>query len=379
MPGAFDSACRCSVLALVVACGSSHATAASGASASGSTGSTASGAPTGAGGPSGASTGSSGAGASASGAGGASVADRFPATAILYQDVSTATPDPTSAAVINHLQSVGWGSGRFQIDFSLTILHADASIVPRPFTQAAGYYSPDCDLTPVPVPPGGNAEGSNDYSCDTSQGDCHVLVYQGARLYELYNTSIAGGLATGSPFTTLCEVAWDLTRDYWSPGATAGTYGRGEQCTSADAAGMPIAPLLVTGAELAAGVVPHALRFILPNADIRKGVYVHPGTHLGAPSGDALMPPYAARFRLKSSFDLSQLNPAARAVAVAMQTYGMFLDDGGNIPLTVDASAASALGSHDLASLQVSDFDMIPSPDPPVTATDDCMRTPVTR
>jgi hypothetical protein len=31
-------------------------------------------------------------------------------------------------------------------------------------------------------------------------------VYQGRRLYELYQANIAGGLSTGSPFTTLC--AW---------------------------------------------------------------------------------------------------------------------------------------------------------------------------
>jgi serine/threonine-protein kinase len=303
--------------------------------------------------------------------------DRFPATSIFYQDISSAPLDPNSAAIIGHLASVGWGSGAMQIDFSLTILHADASVVPRAFTPAAGYYTPDCDMTTVPVPPGGNAEGSSDYACDRSNGDCHVLVYQGTRLYELYNTSIAGGLATGTNFTTLCEVVWDLTHDYWQPGSP---YSRGDQCTSADAAGMPIAPLLVTGAELQAGVVPHALRFILPNPHMAGGVYVHPGTHAGAPSGDVLYPPYTARFRLKSSFDLSSLpNAAARAVAVALQKYGMFLDDGGNIPLTMDASAAASIGSHDLAALHVSDFEMVAAPGNPIAITDNCTRTPVTQ
>jgi len=306
--------------------------------------------------------------------------DRFPATSILYEDVSQAAADPNSDAIINHLDGAGgWGSGKFQIDFSITILHADSTVTPRPFTQAAGYYSPDCDVTTVPIPPGGNAEGSTDYACDTSQNDCHVLVYQGTRLYELYNTNIVGGQATGSPFTTLCEVAWDLTHDYWQSAPAGMPYSRGDQCTSADAAGMPIAPLLVTGSELQAGVVAHALRFILPNADIRSGVYVHPGTHIGGPTGDALMPPYAAHFRLKSTFDSSGLTPAARAVAVALQKYGMFLDDGGNIPLTFDASAASQIDSHALATIQVTDFDVIASPDPIVTATDNCTRTPLTR
>jgi hypothetical protein len=308
--------------------------------------------------------------------------DAFPTTAIFYQDVSAAALDANSSAVISHLASAGWGSGAMQIDFSITVLHADASVHPRPFTPANGYYTPDCDMTPVPIPPGGNAEGSSNYSCDTTyqtagQGDCHVLVYQGARLYELYNTTIAGGQATGSPFTTLCEVVWDLTRDYWQPGTP---FSRGDQCTSADAAGMPIAPLLVTGAELQAGVVPHALRFILPNPSMASGVYVHPATHAGGPSGDQLYPPYGARFRLKSNFDLSQLpNASARAVAVALQKYGMFLDDGGNIPLTMDASAAPYIGSHDLAALQVSDFEMVAAQSAPIPLTDNCLRTPLTQ
>jgi hypothetical protein len=305
----------------------------------------------------------------------------FPPSAIFYQDVSAAALDEASSQTIGHLAAAGWGSGKMQIDFSITILHAESSVVPRSFVPADGYYTPDCDMTAVPIPPGGNAEGSDDYACDTSyktsgQGDCHVLVYQGARLYELYNTSIAGGQATGQPFTSLCEVVWDLTRDYWQP---TSPFGRGDQCTSADAAGMPIAPLLVTGAELLAGVVPHALRFILPNPSMASGVYVHPATHAGGPSGDPMYPPYGARFRLKASFDIEQLpNASAKAVAIALQKYGMFLDDGGNIPLTMDASAAAYIGSQDLAALQVSDFEVVASPAAPVALTDDCLRTPVT-
>ncbi|HZW88438.1 MAG TPA: hypothetical protein VFF12_05110 [Myxococcaceae bacterium] len=309
--------------------------------------------------------------------GGSASGDRFPASATLYQDVSGAPLDPSSPQIIAHLADAGWGTGAMQIDFSFDVLHADSSVQPRPFTPAAGYYSPDCDQVPVPVPAGGATEGSSTYACDTSRNDCHLLVYQGRRLYELYQTNIAGGLSTGSPFTTVCAVVWDLDRDYWQP---ATPYSRGDQCTSADAAGLPIAPLLVTGAELQAGLVPHALRFILPNPRMASGVYVHPATHAGAPAGDSLYPPYGARFRLRSTFDLSQLpNAAARAVAVALQTYGMILADGGNVPLTMDRSAAAYLGPRDLAALQVSDFEMVAAPSGRITLTYDCTRTPVTQ
>jgi len=303
--------------------------------------------------------------------------DRFPASATIYQDVSKASLDPSSAQIIGHLADAGWGSGAMQIDFSFDVLHADGAVQPRAFTPAPGYYTPDCDQVPVPVPPGGATEGSSSYACDTARNDCHLLVYQGRRLYELYQANIAGGLSTGSPFTTVCAVVWDLDRDYWQPGTP---YSRGDQCTSADAAGLPIAPLLVTGAELQAGVVPHALRFILPNPRMAAGVFVHPATHAGAPSGDALYPPYGARFRLRSAFDVSRLpNAAARAVAVALQTYGMILADGGNIPLTMDRSATAYLGPRDLALLQVSDFEMVAAPSARIGLTYDCTRTPLTQ
>ncbi|HSP20169.1 MAG TPA: hypothetical protein VLQ79_11675 [Myxococcaceae bacterium] len=303
--------------------------------------------------------------------------DAFPASSTIYQDLSRAPLDPSSAQIVAQLAAMGWGSGAMQIDFSFDVLHADATVQPRAFTPAPGYYSPDCDQLPVPVPAGGASEGSTTYACDAAQNDCHLLVYQGRRLYELYQANIGGGLATGSPFTTTCAVVWDLDRDYWQ---AATPYSRGDQCTSADAAGLPIAPLLVTGAELQAGVVAHALRFILPNPRMASGVFVHPATHAGAPSGDALYPPYGARFRLRSSFDLSRLpNAAARAVAVALQTYGMILADGGNIPLTMDRSATGFLGPRDLALLQVSDFEMVAAPTGRIPLTYDCTRTPVTR
>jgi serine/threonine-protein kinase len=232
-------------------------------------------------------------------------------------------------------------------------------------------------MTKVPIPPGGNAEGTADYNCDSANQDCHLLVYQGSRLYELYKANIPNGQASGDPLTATCEVVWDLTHDYWQPGTP---YSRGDQCTSADAAGMPMAPLLATGAELQAGTVPHALRFTLPNGRIRSGVYLHPGTHAGNPTGYSSMPAYVSRFRLRSDFDMSSLpNDAARAVARALQVYGMFLDDGGNVPLTLDQSAAPYLGSHDLQALAVTDFEIVASPDPPVTKTNECQRTPITQ
>jgi serine/threonine-protein kinase len=159
--------------------------------------------------------------------------------------------------------------------------------------------------------------------------------------------------------------------------------GRGEQCTSADAAGYPIAPLLFTADEVAAGSIDHAIRFILPNARIRSGVYVHPATH-GTPStsGPAEAPPYGTRLRLRADYPLDRLpNAGARVVARAMQRYGILLSDGGNIALTArsdrftTAKWSGLLGSRDLDALRPADFAMIEAGER-IPLTLDCVRNP---
>ena len=228
------------------------------------------------------------------------------------------------------IRSGGWGNGDvLQADFSFALLSADASTPRRTITGVPHYCydGPDCEAVPVqvPLPTNGNTEGSAGYTCDTARDDCHVLIIERSqqKLYELYNATSAG-----AAFTALGVFVWDLTKQY--PPEL-----RGEQCTSADAAGLPIAALLPTADEVAAGEVPHALRFILPNARMKAGVYVRPATHAGAPSStDADAPPYGVRFRLKASFDETPYNPGARVILRALKKYGMILSDGGNIALT---------------------------------------------
>jgi len=208
----------------------------------------------------------------------------------------------------------------------------------------------------VPVPPGGKIEGENDYFC-SGGGDCHMIIFQGNRLYELYQGSITGGQATGGNFTSSCEVIWDLTKDYWQPGTP---FARGDGCNGADAADVPIAPLLLTKAEIAAHQINHAMRFTIDNGKIDNTYYVHPATHLGGsgPSGTTI--PYGSRFRLKSSFNVSSLpTPEAQAIAVALQKYGMFMDDGGGFYVSATTDIVDVIDTHDLKSLQPTDFEMV--------------------
>jgi hypothetical protein len=308
----------------------------------------------------------------------------FPATAPFYQDVSAATLDSQSTSIIAGLAAKGWGAGSFRIDFSIEVLKADASVSPRAFTPTGDFYDPDCDPAPIPVPTTGRLEGESNYAC-VADGDCHLLVIQGSKLYEMWRANITGGTAAGTPFNGGCLAVWDLTHDYWQPATPPALFARGDQCTSADAGGFPITALLFSADEVASGSLKHAIRFILPNDRITKGAYVHPATHSGAgkgtPTTDTV--PYGARFRLKSSFNLAGLpTDGARTVARALQKYGMLLSDGGNIALTAQSDTyttakwSGLLGSSDLASIKVTDFEMVDG-GVRIPLTLDCTRTPL--
>lgn len=274
------------------------------------------------------------------------------------------------------------GGNQLQIDFSIPLFFAD-STTPRQTVgaQSSGNYcygGPDCDAVPIqmPIPAGGNAEGSVNYTCDTSyatpgQGDCHILVVATDQklLYELYNATQAG-----SGFSALGAFIWDLTKAY--PDNL-----RGDQCTSADAAGFPVAGLLPTADEVAAGEVKHAIRFILPNSHMKTHAYVHPASHAGAPSSsDPNAPPYGVRFRLQAAFDETPYGAGAKVILQAMKKYGMLLSDGGNVALTFADDrtttakwAAQGITAQTFDSIAVTDFEIVDL-GAEIALTDDCVR-----
>jgi hypothetical protein len=300
-----------------------------------------------------------GGGGGGAGGGGTPGSGLFPSTAPWYTDITNAAKDTQSDAAIAALESKGgWGNGKMQIDFSITVQHADATTPMMSFTKTSDWYSPDCDFVPTPVPTGGALEGESGYAC-TGDGDCHLLVIFDSqkKVYEMWRANISGGTFDGG-----CLAVWDLTKDYVP-------HGRGENCTSADAGGFPMTALLFSADEVAAGAVNHAIRFILPNDRIGKGSYVHPATH--STNADASTtapnsPPYGARLRLRPDYPVDSLPSAgAKVVAHAMQKYGMILSDGGNVALTATSDQftthkwSGLLAAGDLAALQVTDFVMV--------------------
>ena len=288
----------------------------------------------------------------------AAPAPYFPAGLHLDPGHQPCSSRPSVLQIISWLAGAGgWGMDRMQIDWNMRVVQADASTPFVPFQKTPTLWPliPTW-FQPFLFPPMAASEGQTGYQCDTSQQDCHLIVVDRGhgKLYEAYQANYADNALIANFLAV-----WDLNRVY--PPSR-----RGDQCTSADAAGLPIAPLLFNADELAAGSINHAIRFILPNPRIRAHVFVHPATHAGAPRGPITAPPMGARFRLKASYDLSQLTPAAQVVARAMQKYGMFLSDGGNITLTAqndaDTKAKYAdmdFSPHDLQDLKVTDFEVV--------------------
>jgi hypothetical protein len=283
-------------------------------------------------------------------------------------DVSASPKAGNSAAIISALTAAGgWGNGnKMQIDFAIDVLKAPAGTPMRTFEPTEDFYSPDCDHAAMPVPSGGNLEDETGYAC-TGDGDCHLLVFDSAakKLYEMWRANIT------STFEGGCLAVWDAAKTY-----AAGL--RGDQCTSADAAGFPIAPLLFTADEVKAGHIDHAIRFILPNNRVKRG-FVHPASHGTSTTGGANAPSYGVHFRLRADYPIANLKPGAQVVARAMQKYGMYHADGGNIALTAQndrhttAKWSGLLGATDLSALQVSDFEVIDH-GTPLALTGDCNR-----
>jgi hypothetical protein len=271
--------------------------------------------------------------------------------------IDNAPKDAQSDTIIPALQKRGWGAGRLQIDFSIDVLCAPASAPLRAFEKTDNFFDDECDDQTVPVPAGGHVEGEDGYEC-TGGGDCHLIVIK-EDTHKLYEQWIAS-IDDQDNYTGGCLAVWDLTRDY---PATL----RGDQCSSSDAAGLPIAPLLFDADEVAAGEIKHAVRFALPNTHLRNRTYVRPATHAtGAASAGADGVPYGARLRLRANYPIDSLpSEGARVLARALQRYGMIMADGGNIALMGQDDRSTThkwdglLAPRDLQAIMPEDFEMV--------------------
>jgi hypothetical protein len=231
----------------------------------------------------------------------------FPASNPLNQEIAHAPLNPNSAKYIAsiglaaHLHADFGSNPSYGIPY--TIVGAHQPKVPVRFE-----YSEESDPGPYPIPPNAPVEGAGE------EGDRHVLVLQQGtcKLYEMYAARRSGaGWLAGS------GAVFDLHGNRLRP----------EGWTSADAAGLPIFPLLARYPEVRAGQIDHALRVTVPAT--QRG-YIHPATHFASDSSDPNLPPMGLRLRLKASYSLAGFHGQALVVMRALKRYGLIVADNGS-------------------------------------------------
>jgi hypothetical protein len=232
----------------------------------------------------------------------------FPANNTLNRDISHAPVDPRSAEYVAsigltaHLHPDFGTNPGYGIPYS--IVPATQAKMPITFDE----FGSESDPGPYPIPPGAPVEGAGE------EGDRHVLVLQqgSCRDYELYAAARSGhGWTAGS------GAVFNLRSNALRP----------EGWTSADAAGLPILPLLVRYPEVRAGRIDHALRVTVPRT--QRG-YIHPATHLASSDEDPSLPPMGLRLRLNASYSLSGFHGESLVILRALKRYGLIVADNGS-------------------------------------------------
>jgi len=201
-------------------------------------------------------------------------------------------------------------------------------------------YADESDRVRYPIPRGVHVEGGRD-----ADGDRHALLVDrsACRLYELFDLQgRPGAWSAGSGAT------WSLRANRVRPAGW----------TSADAAGLPILPLLARHGEVARGRIDHALRVTVRRS---RRAYVYPARHFASDDPDPSLPRMGERLRLKAGVDVSGLPLQARVIATALKRYGLIVADNGS---DWYVSGAPSVGwendqLHTLARLTGRDFEVV--------------------
>ncbi len=249
----------------------------------------------------------------------------FPADNVWNTDISKLPVNPGSAAWMKSMDSAH------------TFLHPDFGPHPggypygipfnivtnaHPLVRIKFRYAGDSNKGPYPFGADTRIEGGR-----TAGGDRHaIMVNSGScRLYELFDARYSAKRPSAGS-----GAIWNLKSNRL----------RASGHTSADAAGLPILPGLLSYRQVRAAArthtpIMHAIRF---TADRTRTHFIWPARHEAGSSASRRLPPMGARFRLKASFDVpafchsaaTRYCKAAKAVLREMQHYGLILADNGS-------------------------------------------------
>ncbi len=236
----------------------------------------------------------------------------FPADNWWHADVSSLPVHARSAAWLSHMSTdvdlhpdfgPSYGDGP-NYGIPITVVNKRHTLVKVSFD-----YASESDKVRYPLGKDTKIEGGR-----ASDGDRHAIVVDKSkcRLYEVYAAREVGGRWTAGS-----GAVWSLERNKLRPAGW----------TSADAAGLPILPGLLRWNEVTSDRIDHAIRF---TTNETSDSYLWPARHFAGSTDDPNYPPMGARFRLRSTYDASQLGPYAQRVVAAMKKYGLVLADNGS-------------------------------------------------
>jgi hypothetical protein len=250
----------------------------------------------------------------------------FPADNVWNTNISKLPVDRHSAAWLASMDSAsinlhpdfGPDQGGYPYGIPVTIVTSKTPTVHISFQNGYGSesYNGRYPFGPRTLIEGGPSAGGDRHAIMVNKTTC--------TLYELWEARYsASGSTAGS------GAMWHLDSNGLRPAGW----------TSADAAGLPIMPGLLSYAQVQAAVrtglpIAHAIRF---TADVTQEAYLWPARHFASDDTSPNVPPMGARFRLKASFSVGRFcrnsEPYckdAKAVLVEMQDYGLILADNGS-------------------------------------------------
>ena len=237
----------------------------------------------------------------------------FPSTAIFNTDISSLPVNASSAT---------WKSNMAQN----TNLHPDLGTFAQQYGEPINIAPPPTTgLTPTFLYDADSDHPAEGYPIDQntlieggpsapSGSDRHALIVNKniCKLYEIFNLQ---NFTNGQQPQAGSGAVWDLSSNAMRPAGF----------TSADAAGLPMTPLLLRSDEVLTGSIAHAIRFTAHCSDT---TYIWPASHQ-AGSCSSAFPPMGARFRLRSSYSISGFSANTQVVLRAFQHYGLLLADNG--------------------------------------------------
>jgi hypothetical protein len=166
-------------------------------------------------------------------------------------------------------------------------------------------YASESDRVRYPIPGDVHVEGGSDRHA--------LLVDRNAcRLYELFALQ-----HTGSGWHAGSGATWNLRSTRLRP----------KGWTSADAAGLPILPLLARYDEVRRGRIDHALRVTVQRT---RDAFTYPARHAASSLTSRALPRMGERLRLKRSVRIANVPRQARVVLRAMREYGLIVADNGS-------------------------------------------------